>query len=185
MKLIRLIVTTVLVSSLFIVASAQTPRAEKPELSTLKQDIVQALDAMKPCLPIYNGHAGKTREAIHSALKKIDAILTPKPEQTVPEKASKRAAEKQATEKKPEPVSAKPAAKEIAAASKPREYTAEEIASSQTSLQKASDAIDQALKDFKAANSSLPQPEADAIASLLANGKEEVKKALAVHSPKG
>lgn len=191
MKTIRLVLATFAVSALAACALGQAAPADKPGLATVKQDLVNALEALKPCLPIYSGHMGSERNLLHAALRRVNSILNPKPAEKPVEKAEPAKAAAPAREAKPaeKPAPAKPAeaAKPATApvpakaADKPKEYTADEIAASQANLQKSSDALDQAVKDLKAAGEF---EQAAAIASILAKTQDEVKLALAVHAAK-
>jgi hypothetical protein len=181
MKTIRLVLAMIALSALTAGAIGQTAPTDKPGLTSVKQDLVNAIDALKPCLPIYDGHMGSERNLLHAALRRVNSILNPKPaEKAAPVKPAAPAKESKPVEKAapakpaPTPVSAKPA-------EKPKEYSADEIAASQANLQKSSEALDQAVKDLKAVGDF---DQAAAIASILAKTQEEVKFALAVHAAK-
>jgi len=198
MRVLRPTFTLLIAASFAVVAIAQTeagstPPANLEALRTLRQDLVSAAGSMRPCLPIYEGHCGGSKNAVHEAeviIRAAIAAATPAPAKSAVKEVvpTAKVQTKTNVEKKASAtvVPAKPAVKEATppAATKPKEYTAEMIATSQSSLQKGFDAIQQALKDFKAASPSVPEAKVAKLQQLLETAASEATKALAIHAAK-
>ena len=198
MKLLRRSLALVVLGSLSIVAFSQTEAPKQEEaFKTLQQDLNSAIEAMKPCLPIYAGHCGQARNEVHKAQSLIKGILVGNAatakvvakESTPPAKAPEKKIEKKAEATKP--INApKPAEKPAEKAPvvdkpKPKPPTEEEIAASQATFQKALEAIQKAIKDLSATKASLPETEATKLEQLLQAAEAEANKGLAIHAKKG
>lgn len=193
MKHLRPMFALMIVASFATVASAQSApqgdgQANLEALKTLKRDLVAATNAMKPCLPIYEGHRGKSESAVSEATKLVNAAIVA----ATPADPAKAAAEKPAAKNKnekaaKEPAAVKPATKEQPAAAKvPTTETDEEkIAKSQAGMRKALEAIQQALKDLKAATSSIPEADMAKAQKLLEAASDEATKSIALHAGQG
>lgn len=187
MRYIRPLIVLTFIASLAVAANAQSAvPANLEALKTLQHDLGGAMEAMKPCLPIYEGHRGisekavkEARAIVHAAIVAAEPPATPKP--VVVEKPQP----KSKSEKKPEAV--KPPAKDPTAPAKPQAKEKPEVtvAQSQAGMQKGLEAIQQALKDLKTASALLPADQATKVEALLKTAADEATKSIALHAEKG
>ena len=201
MKLFRPLFFVILLTVFAHSASAQTDIKSESStedlkaLTTLRHDLGLAISSMAPCIPIYQGHCGNARGAVHNAISLVDSAITAinppstDKEVTKPPVAPTRPGTKPAEKSKTEPakpvVASTPVAKATSTsdAVAPKETEEQKIAASQASLRKGAEAIQLALKDLKAATPALA--DAAKVQKFLELAAAEATKAIALHASQG
>jgi len=196
MKLLRSLLGLTILSSLSVVGFAQTATVGNPEaLVTLQRDLREASEAMGPCMPIYQGHCGNSKNAVQGARHIVDALLAPpKPAVIVqstikstvtPEKPKVNEKPKQMQEAPKTSVVSKPILKEIVVAKvESKEELEKKIAASHANLRRGLEAIQKALKDLKATAGAMPEDQKTTVEKFLVTAEAEAKKGLELHTSK-
>ena len=173
-------------------AFAQTEKPAEEGLILLKHDLRRAANEMAPCLPIYQGHCGKAKDAVREARVIIDSLITPAAVAATPAKAEVKkelkpvepAKEASKKTKLIEPV--KPTVKEAPKVEAPKLTEAEKITRSQTKLRKGLEEIEKTIKDLKASANLITDAEKAAkLEKLLQTAEEEAKIAISLHEKEG
>ena len=209
MKGFRHAFALIIVSSFAACAVAQTEGTEGKAqenlkaLTILRHDLRVAATSMQPCMPIYEGHCGSAKNAVHEAQLIVSAAIaaatppTPVPPTAVAAPAAKEAAptakppvaapstKKADPPKAPAPTATKPAAKAEATSEQPKQTEEQKIAKSQAHLRKGLEAIQLAIKDLKTAAGALSDADAIKLEKVLAAAEAEATKSIALHANQG
>jgi hypothetical protein len=171
MKLARLTLALLTAVALAAAAPAQTyyhgrqrnavvpPNAQS--LAALQQDLINAIEAMKTALPIYDGNRVRSIHAAHAALVIVDREING------PKGATR----------------ALPVVNDgVKSASAKSQYNGEQISASQTNMQKGLAALQQAMKDLVGATGSNPNQKGIRVSNHLKIATAEATKAISLHS---
>ena len=171
MKLLRPTLALMIVISVTASATAQigvwrkrgnttvTVPANPQALSALQQDLINAIEAMKSALPIYDGNRIHSIREAHAALLIVDRAIAGANTQ------------------------ARPALKlkdEAASATAKTTYSAQQISASQANMQKGYSALEQAWKDLVIAAGSSPNQKAYSVAKHVETAGSEASKAISL-----
>jgi hypothetical protein len=171
MKILRLALALLIVATFAAAAPAQVivrrgrqvSAAVPPNpqsLAALQQDLINAIEAMKSGLPIYNGNRVRSIHAAHAALVIVDREING------PNGATRQV----------------PSVKDGEKRSK---YTASEVTGSQTNMRNGYAALQQALIDLSGATGSNPNQKGAKVRAHILNASAEAKTAIQLHAGQG
>jgi hypothetical protein len=191
MKLLRPLFALSIVASVLATTAAQTeipqPVAPSNPLTALQHDLRTAANLMGPCPPIYEGHCGKSKAAVHEARVIVDGAIAasapPKEPAAAAKPPAKTESPKKTAQEKPA-APAKPVTKDPAAPLT-KEEEAQKIAESQERIHKAIEAIQKAIKDYKATASTFNEAQAAKLEAAIQTAEAEAEKAYALHATAG